>query len=754
MDISLSTQSISDITGVSYGNYILWNGTQWISGGSTGVAIGNYSGQFQETGSVAIGNYSGQSQEAGSVSIGDHSGLLGQKTNAIAIGTYAGQGEQNISAIAIGTAAGAWIQKVSSIAIGTNAGYYLQGENSIAIGHNAGYSGQAANSIILNASENVLNTNSGASGFYVYPIHNSDNKNNILTYDITSSQISYNSNLILEGSTGPTGLQGSTGPTGLQGSTGPTGPTGTTGPTGPQGDISITGKNYSDYIFWNNSTQKWEVGNNEIHIGNSAGEFKQETGAIAIGQNAGQSQGENSIAIGKNAGSSYDLQASNSIVINSSGMPTNTSKSNTIILNATENEMNINEQGLYISPIRYFDKNEIDSNKYNLLFYDEDTREILYAKTITSETWWNSLPQLENIWFWTKGILGLVVLCSAVFYGVKLIMTLPYIMGQVVNVYNILLTGYVQFSNIQGWIKKANLLKQFAPEIIGVINKSKIQVFLEKIIDGPVFNLPIKALQNIPIPENVGHLFNIVSSNVKTFGLVGTVLTSISCVIADIGTLGASLPITIPIHAAAIGSLIATSSTIYSNVRKSQMQAHDTYTRSTVGQLQMFKSFVVNFNTFSKSSIGASLIKNSIDAKLDVSTTTYKVFDKSINTESAKIISEYILTDSNINGIACLVDNSRLLVITGSLISILKTPVCYAAGIGINIFKASFSSVSGCYSELFPNSGLTTTHGINNNIYRGSSTTIGNDNGSGGGKFFAPKNLKNTKDVKFINNKL
>lgn len=85
---------------------------------------------------------------------------------------------------------------------------------------------------------------------------------------------------------------------------GPTGGSGgPTGATGPTGLLSVTGTYYSDYIFWNNTTNAWAVGSDSVHIGQNAGSVNQQVGAIAIGINAGiYNQFSNSIAIGTDAG--------------------------------------------------------------------------------------------------------------------------------------------------------------------------------------------------------------------------------------------------------------------------------------------------------------------------------------------------------------------------------------------------------------------------------------------------------------------
>jgi len=92
------------------------------------------------------------------------------------------------------------------------------------------------------------------------------------------------------------------------GGNGETGPTGQQGETGPTGFISISGTNYSDYVFWDNSgaTGFWNVGSDNVHIGFNAGQSSQQTGAVAIGNSAGKTgQEKYSVAIGYSAGSLY-----------------------------------------------------------------------------------------------------------------------------------------------------------------------------------------------------------------------------------------------------------------------------------------------------------------------------------------------------------------------------------------------------------------------------------------------------------------
>jgi hypothetical protein len=142
-------------------------------------------------------------------------------------------------------------------------------------------------------------------------------------------------NILIE-SNNVNGTSGTQGPTGSQSATGPTGntgPTGSQGATGPQGVSN--GTNYSDYIYWNTVTGKYEVeSSGTVHIGKNAGRTGMGARSIAIGENAGNvNLGANAIAIGNQAGPTG--QAANSILLNASGTGLNPASS-----------------GLYVSPIR------------------------------------------------------------------------------------------------------------------------------------------------------------------------------------------------------------------------------------------------------------------------------------------------------------------------------------------------------------------------------------------------------------------
>lgn len=159
------------------------------------LAIGLSAGTTdQGTAAIAIGASAGTSNQAGgTLAVGWFAGSSNQGLNSVSVGRSAGQNSQGREAIAIGYNAALSTQSVSSIAIGFNAGRTNQGANSIAIGANAGYANAPANSIILNATgANLIPL--GSDALYIKPVRTGSAlaTNNILMYDTTYGEISYN----------------------------------------------------------------------------------------------------------------------------------------------------------------------------------------------------------------------------------------------------------------------------------------------------------------------------------------------------------------------------------------------------------------------------------------------------------------------------------------------------------------------------------------------------------------------------------
>jgi hypothetical protein len=119
--------------------------------------------------------------------------------------------------------------------------------------------------------------------------------------------------------------------------------------------ILPAGSNYSDYLFWDNNTGKWQVGSTTLHLGAGAGTTGQSSGAIALGIQAGYTgQPANAIAIGSFAGMTN--QPANSIILNATGTTMTTSQAS----------------ALYVNPIR-------SATGPKGLFYDPTLKEVTYA---------------------------------------------------------------------------------------------------------------------------------------------------------------------------------------------------------------------------------------------------------------------------------------------------------------------------------------------------------------------------------------
>jgi hypothetical protein len=156
------------------------------------------------------------------------------------------------------------------------------------------------------------------------------------------------------------------------------------------------GKEWGDYLFWDSNLSSWQLGRNEITLGAFAGQTNQGTQAIAIGYQAGNlnqgtqaiaigaiaaafGQQENAIAIGTASSTSTNgYQGTGSIAIGykaggSEDTPTQGEYSiaigykagydednytgayqNSIILNASGNDLFSDASALYVKPVRTF----------------------------------------------------------------------------------------------------------------------------------------------------------------------------------------------------------------------------------------------------------------------------------------------------------------------------------------------------------------------------------------------------------------
>jgi hypothetical protein len=204
---------------------------------------------------------------------------------------------------------------------------------------------------------------------------------------------------------GPTGSNGSQGKDGVTGPTGATGlgvsdaslnvsgdliieldnnttinvgnVLGSQGPTGSQGNTGpafSSGTCYSDYIFFNDVSQQWEIGSTSVHLGcNAAAQSTASVNTVALGVSAGRTNaGDYSIAIGSNAG--LTNLGTNSIVI---GNQAESIHNDTIVLNASSTGLTgTTGPGLFINPIRF------DLSSVNRLYYDPVTKEVTYNDVI------------------------------------------------------------------------------------------------------------------------------------------------------------------------------------------------------------------------------------------------------------------------------------------------------------------------------------------------------------------------------------
>ena len=91
------------LAGTNPGDYIYWNGSQWVVG-DTAVSLGAFAGQT--------------SQGAKAVAIGANAGQTSQQSNSVAIGNSAGQIAQNNSSVAVGASAAQFNQANGSVAVG------------------------------------------------------------------------------------------------------------------------------------------------------------------------------------------------------------------------------------------------------------------------------------------------------------------------------------------------------------------------------------------------------------------------------------------------------------------------------------------------------------------------------------------------------------------------------------------------------------------------------------------------------------
>jgi hypothetical protein len=131
-------QGVISATGIDYGDYLIWNTSQWTAGLQASVSNG---------------------KQLNSIAIGCKAGFNNQGSGAIAIGGSAGITRQNEYAIAMGYDTGGFQQGTKSVAIGYRAGYNSQGAYSIAIGYQSNCAPGASRSVAIGYNAYAANTN-------------------------------------------------------------------------------------------------------------------------------------------------------------------------------------------------------------------------------------------------------------------------------------------------------------------------------------------------------------------------------------------------------------------------------------------------------------------------------------------------------------------------------------------------------------------------------------------------------------------
>ena len=350
--------------------------------GANAIAVGKDAGwDTQGIGAVAIGQQAGETtQGADAVAIGKQAGYATQSANATAVGVNAGKNQQFANAVAIGSSAGKLGQGTAAIAIGSLAGETAQGANAIAIGEKAGYANQAANSIVINATGTEV-YNFGASSLVITPVRDAVGTT-MMMYDATTGEVTHTASPVITGD-----ITGSV--------------------FGDDSTVLVDGVN--NKIVGNVETSSLRTseskialgnaagetqGNNAVAIGDEAGKTSQGSGAVALGNAAGKTsqglvsvaigewagrttQGEHAVALGNFAGSIN--QGARAIAIGDQA-GVNNQAANSIIISALGMELDNNTaSSLVIKPIR-------SAAMTTILGYDAGTGEVTHNAAIPGYT--------------------------------------------------------------------------------------------------------------------------------------------------------------------------------------------------------------------------------------------------------------------------------------------------------------------------------------------------------------------------------
>jgi hypothetical protein len=269
------------------------------------------------------------------------------------------------SNITLGCGAGEFNQGLNAVALGENAGHTNQGDYAIAIGYQAGLTGQADNSIILNATGEPLNAGTtgffvapirgftgfnqttlcgaGASG-YKFLMYNPEDTKEVIYYDASGETLVpcadiYSQYLFWDPAFNAWKVGGST--VHLGNNAGLTNQTGCSIALG----VDAGRINQNNAIAIGCTAGYSNQGLNGVAIGNEAQEFNGGTGAVAIGYQAGLTgQGQFAVAVGYQAG--LTEQGDRTIVLNATGLPLGTTGTDKFYVKPVRDE-NINFRLLY-----------------------------------------------------------------------------------------------------------------------------------------------------------------------------------------------------------------------------------------------------------------------------------------------------------------------------------------------------------------------------------------------------------------------
>lgn len=113
-----------------------------------------------------------------------------------------------------------------------------------------------------------------------------------------------------------------------------------------------------------------------IAVGSNSGNYTG-TGAIGIGYNAGANASDYSVALGFQAGNNFDTALGHYAIAIGYRASYDHGVDNSIVLNASGNQLNASGAGLYINPVRYVVTQ--DATDDGLVFYNQTTKEVTYS---------------------------------------------------------------------------------------------------------------------------------------------------------------------------------------------------------------------------------------------------------------------------------------------------------------------------------------------------------------------------------------